>query len=231
MPLRLSFDQPEQKAGSVVTRVTNSGDADLSISVVTADGGRLRWLNQHGQAIRTPEYRATDSEPRALLSVRNAGGDADALSPGDASFSFGADFALDAVSDGSSVDNGDNLIQRGLATDEVQYKLELDNRRPSCRILGSTGDVRVVSPVQVRAGAWYRVRCLRHPASVTLTVTDLATGKETVTTEAGETGLLDASSRSIPLSVGGKLNSDGSLVQSATDQFNGAIDQVMLSVR
>lgn len=229
-PLRLGFERPEQPAGSVVTDVVNSGEAGVSISVVTANGGSLRALDQRGQSIRTPDFSASENPPRAVLSIRSDDEAGDVLNPGDAPFVFGADFALDRVSDGSSVDNGDNLVQRGLAGDPTQYKLELDARRPTCRIHGSRGDVRVVSPVQAEAGAWYRVRCLRQPAAVTLVVTDLETGRETVTVEAGSTGSLSPESGRVPLSVGGKLHTDGSLVDSATDQFNGAVDLVKLRI-
>jgi hypothetical protein len=228
--LRLGFERPELAAGSTVTEVVNSGEASVSIDIVTANGGELRALEQQGQSIRTPDFVNSENEPRAVLRIRSTDATGDVLDPGDAPFAFGADFALDRVSDGTTVDNGDNLVQRGLAGDQAQYKLELDNRRPACRLLGSRGDVRVVSPVQAQAGAWYRARCVRHPAAVTLIVTDLETGKETVTVEAGATGSVAPESGRVPLSVGGKLHSDGSLVDSATDQFNGAIDLVKLRI-
>ena len=229
-PLRLGFERPEQDAGSVVSEVINSGDADLSIDIVSANGGTLRSLDQRGQSIRTPDFVPSNNEPRAVLRVRSIGDGGDALDPGEAPFVFGADFALDRVSDGTSVDNGDNLVQRGLASDPAQYKLELDNRRPTCRIRGESGDIRVASSVQAQPGAWYRVRCVRLPGSVTLVVTDLDTGQEMVTVENGRTGSMTPESPRIPLSVGGKLNSDGSLVESATDQFNGAINLVKLRI-
>jgi hypothetical protein len=52
-------------------------------------------------------------------------------------FRFGAAFRLDAVSQGSRADNGDNLVQRGLSGDPAQYKLQLDGRVPACRVQGA----------------------------------------------------------------------------------------------
>jgi hypothetical protein len=50
----------------VVTKFVDTGDADLSIAVTTADCGELRSLDQNGQSIQTTDLRVTDNEPRAV---------------------------------------------------------------------------------------------------------------------------------------------------------------------
>lgn len=226
----LTFETPEQEPGSVVDWVRNTGSVPVSIASVRTDGGVLRSVTYHGQALGTPDFQRTVDEPRAVLQVRGSrSSDGDELDPGRSAFAFGATFRLDAVSDGTSVDNGDNLVQRGLALDVSQYKLEVDHRRPACRVKGSAGTVRVVSSVVAEAGSWYRARCRRHPGRVVLVVTDSSSGHKTRTTGWGSTGSLRPESPRVPLSVGGKLQADGAL-ESATDQFNGSIDDVVLRI-
>jgi hypothetical protein len=163
MPLHLTFDRPQQPRASTVTRFVNSGDADLSIGVTGADGGRVRSLDSHGQSLRMPPYVPSRNEPRAVLWVRDSPGGIDTLDPGSASFVFGADIKLDERSDGTAIDDGDNLLQRGLIDDDAQYKLEIDFGRPACSIRGSSGQVMVVSPSTLPRDTWHRVRCWRHP--------------------------------------------------------------------
>ncbi|HXH57210.1 LamG domain-containing protein, partial [Iamia sp.] len=148
-------------------------------------------------------------------------------------FEFGADVVLDATSESGAVgstDNGDNLVQRGLFDDLSQYKLQLDARRPSCRVKGSVGAVFVTASMSVQPGRWYRVRCVRDGSTVSIAVTTWADdGTPTVVTRSatGPTGDMAPSRPTVPLSIGGKLSASGESVTS-TDQLNGVVDNVVL---
>jgi hypothetical protein len=211
------------------TRQLNAGATALSVRTVTHNGGSVATAGgRSGDAVRLPAYRASNP-PLAALAVTDRDG-ADDLAPGTARFRFGADFTVDAASQGSAVDNGNNLVQRGLYRDRMQYKLELDGMRPACRVKGTTGAVTVRSPVTVAAGTWYRAVCERNGSEVTLTVTRLATGRAWTSSASRSTGGLRPSSPSVPLSVGGKLDASGRLVVRSADQFNGKVDNAFVNV-
>ena len=227
-PLRLRFDTPAQAPGSVVREVVNSGTADVSAEIVSAGGGAWRSVDRHGQSVETPAFTRWEDAPQAILGVTPEGS-GDALAPGYASFEFGADFQIDWESDGTSRDDGDNLVQRGLSGDVSQYKIQIDNRRPACRIKGSAGSVKVVASNTVPASTWINVSCRRYAERVVLTVMDMDSGAQSITTDYGLTGAVRPETPDVPLSVGGKLNADGGIVYSS-DQFNGVIDEVFVRV-
>ncbi len=184
-----------------------------------------------GQAVRTPAEGAPGG--KAVLAI--AADEADPLSPGWRAFVFGADVLLDDAS-GSAMDptdNGDNIVQRGLYNQPGQYKIQVDNRRPSCRIQGSSGAVMVAPERDLAAGVWYRITCARNLAAVTLTVTEYAATGQVASSqnwvEHGAIGSVTARNGRVPLAVGGKLTEDGRLAQQ-TDQFNGVIDNIGMRV-
>ncbi len=216
----------------------NSGTAAVRVSVVSLNGGVLTARAQRGgggHSIRTPRFNPNTGAPRAVVKILNATA-TDALNPRTNPFTFGADFTLDGLSSSTargSVDNGDNLMQRGLFNDSSQYKLELDDNVAACRIGGAQGAVEVSSSVRMQADRWYRARCKRLSGSISISVTFWrANGSaHTVTdTRAGRTGDMTPDRASWPLSVGGKLEAAGA-VSSATDQFNGRIDNAILRIR
>jgi hypothetical protein len=206
-------------------RLANSGAAPLDVDEVTAGAGTARHeAGPHGGAIRLPAY---ESDPRdfAVVRVRSHGGQ-DWLRPGDTDFAFGALFSVDRESSGSPVDDGDNLLQRGLYQGPSIYKLQLDRHHLSCLVRGMRGELLVKAPDVVTPGQWYRARCLRRGDAVSLLyarVTDEGPEPWTVVTGRGPIGSV-IMPRDTPLSIGGKLDVDGSLASSSTDQFNGAID-------
>ncbi len=214
------------------TTVRNAASPELDTSVVSRNGGTVKRVaepDRAGGAIRLPAYRSSQP-PLAGLTIADRRG-VDDLDPGHGTFTFGAAFTLDARSQGSRSDNGNNLLQRGLHGDRTQYKLQVDNRRPSCRIKGRSGAVTVTSPRQVGVDAWYRVACTRHGSTVTLVVTRLA-GRATWThRRSGATGSMTPASRSVPMSVGVKVTNSGALLARASDQFNGRVDDVFLNIR
>lgn len=235
----MGFDGLDLPHGTSQATVRSEGSADVQVSVVTLDGGELRSgpgrAGDDDRALRTPDFEPTMPAPRAVVQVVGAGGDGpDPLDPGTATFTFGASFVLDDPSTSTldgSVDDGDNLIQRGLYEEPSQFKLELDGRRPLCRVKGRDGEVSVVGSGRIEAGRWYRVECTRSGDRVTMTLTDLDAPEGEGTqqwSKEGETGSMTPASWDVPLSVGGKLR-DGAL-DWHTDQFNGLIDDVVLDI-
>jgi hypothetical protein len=182
-----------------------------------------------GHSLRLERFRPDQPATPAVVVVRPAVGAADATEPGTGPFAFGAEFALDDLTGVTPTDNGDNLVQRGLFGVGAQYKLELDARRPSCRVAGSEGAVQVRATQQVDTGQWYRVRCRRVGDTVTLRVVTSADGDKQVREydEEGRTGRLSYGPGDAPFSIGGKTDEDGHVLVGASDQFNGLVDDVV----
>jgi hypothetical protein len=218
---------------------TSTGTASVDVSTVTRDSGSLSLVDSlagEGTAVSTPAFDPDADAPRAAVSVVATSGD-DPLSPGTSRFSFGADVRLDPHATYSeaddSTDNGDNIVQRGVFGSGNQYKLQVDGRRPSCRVAGSEGTVMVKADQPLVRGDWYRLSCLREGDEVTLYVMrfdDQGAVDDTQTyTAQGATGSVRAASSDVPLSVGGSMHDDATLKRSC-DQFNGDIDAVGLAI-
>ncbi|WP_153395739.1 laminin G domain-containing protein [Ornithinicoccus halotolerans] len=221
--------------GTVLTAARQMGTAAIRTDVVTANGGRLRvGISRTGEkAMDFPAFSWARQGPRAVVRVRSTGS-GDPLAPRRASFTFGADFRKDGRSSGSSTDDGDNLIQRGLYGQRGQYKIQVDNARLSCRIKGTAGAVLVKSPVSVRDDRWYRVRCSRTDSRVELVVVEHRPNGSKVhtrTTRHGPIGSVAWHDSNTPLSVGGKLTRRGALTWGSVDQFNGIVYDPVLVIR
>lgn len=220
--------------GSTVSTVDQLGTAPAAVDVVRASGGALKagsWRSG-SQVFDFPGFTWSSTEPRAVVRVTPRG-TVDPLAPGWRDFSFGADFRKESRSSGTSVDNGDNLIQRGLWNDSAQYKIEVDGGRPGCRIKGDKGSVTVRAGLQVDSRRWYRVRCSRASNTVTLWVREYygdGTFRSMSVRQTGTIGSLKWPKTRTPLSVGGKLAPDGAMVRSATDQFNGLVSDPILRI-
>jgi hypothetical protein len=89
--------------------------------------------------------------------------------------------------------------------------------------------VRVRSTRAVAPGSWYRAQCTRDGNTLTLKVVRLEDRASWSYRASGATGRLQPSSRTVPLSVGGKLRNGGNPAASA-DQFNGRVDNVVYNV-
>ncbi len=214
---------------ATVTTINQVGSAKITVDVARLGGGVVKagpWRNG-SRVMDFPAFTWSSTVPRAVVRVRPSTSE-DPLAPRWRNFEFGAGFRKDARSAGTSVDNGDNLIQRGLWNDSAQYKLEMDNNRPACRIKGDRGAVTVRAPITVRSDRWYEARCSRIGSAVKITVTEFSSGSPVRTVSArrdGATGKLAWSKTQTPLSIGGKLAADGPIIRSATDQFNGLISE------
>ncbi len=209
------------------------GTVDVEVDVSRLSDGQLTLEQdeEFGAVWDFPDYTGGAEPPRAIASVVPAS-DPDPLSPGESDFRYGAIFTKDAESSGSEVDNGDNLVQRGLASDAHQFKLELDDDHPRCQVMGSEGTLGVRSEVQVRTGVWYSVECERRGDAlrVTVIVDPRGAGDVYTSEKEGPIGELDWTGTPIPVAVGGKLAADGSVIGTATDQFNGLMTRAWLDV-
>lgn len=224
--------------GSVLsTAPVQAGAAAVTVEVVDRDGGEVQVSRGRDDelVLDFPAFDAQDAAPpRAVIRVTPGAEGTDPLAPGEADFSYGAEFRIDTESKGTEVDNGDNLIQRGLASDPSQYKLELDGDRPACRIRGSSGDVQVRLEQQVLPGSWYAATCSRTGESVQISVIEYGLYDRTEEYSAqqkGPTGGVEWPKAQTPMSVGGKLAANGGMIRSATDQFNGQISDPFLIIQ
>jgi hypothetical protein len=235
--------------GQPVPAIQNLGDPDIKVSVVSKNGGKILVAGGrpgNGQAINFPDHDGGEFGPRAVLKlVDNDLSDGDALSPGTADFTFGADFKLDAISVSTKYDNGNNLIQRGLHGSSDQYKIQVDKTaagmKPSCSLAqkisaDETRSASVTSNAIIEPGHWYRVRCRREGSTLTIVVTLFnADGTQSVVETPPVTNIpvVDLTwplkAPVVPMSIGGKLHADGTIV-SESDQFNGLVDNPMLKV-
>lgn len=237
-PVPLEVEGPERAVlltfagigwGDTVSSVDNTGELSVRIDVASHGDGVLRGARgPNGGAVRMPRWSA-GAPGFAIARVRSVASE-DVLSPGERAFGFGADFSLDETSTGSDADDGDNLLQRGLFEGTTQYKVQVDAGRLSCRVAGLAGDVIVKAERRVQPGQWYRVRCFRYGDTVTLAVARLERdgvhGEWSTKDGSGPIGAV-VMPKETPLSVGGKLATDGSLFPASTDQFNGLVDRVM----
>jgi hypothetical protein len=216
------------------THVAQLGTADITVSWSRIDDGRAEpTAGPDGTpALDMPDFTTETPYPRAALVVRNAT-DTDDLSPGTQDFTWGADFQLDAVSTAATGhDNGDNLLQRGLWGQGAEYKAEVDLRRASCVVHGTEGTLLVRAEMDAEPGKWYRMRCSRDSEGLTVTARELGSdgwGPEIEARVTGPVGSVDYPA-STPVSIGGKVTPDGTLVQSATDQFNGLIANPVIQI-
>ena len=229
----------DRPAGTEITTVVNEGIAVTTQSVRTASGGalisRVAELTG-GRAAEFPSFDGSSTGPRAVLAVVNAG-QSDQLNPGSAPFRFGAHVWLDRTSGNRSYyDNGNNVIQRGLYSGS-QFKIQIDGGQPSCRVSGALGSAEVASTARLVSERWYQLTCRRRVVDagdlveleVTPVTSDPALNGPIVTRSpvvaVGATGF----SYSTPLSVGGKLHNNLSIVR-ASDQFNGRLDNPFLFI-
>lgn len=227
--LVLDLEDRAAPVGAVVPSVANAGVAAIRTRVVTAAGGRIRRDRgpEGGYAIRFPAFSSQQPSPLAVLLVQAEG--EDFLAPGARDFTFGLDFMLDRQSAGGEVDDGDNLVQRGLFADREQLKLQVDAGILSCRVRGSAGEALVKAEHAVPPERWHRVNCTRSGDQLRLSVQQLDSGgwgpAEVVRVDRPTGALLFEKTRA-PLAVGGKVTATGAVVPSSPDQFNGVIDNV-----
>lgn len=205
---------------------SNSGSLQGAARAMGINGGELRPIaGPDGQALRFPAFDSSSSPARAVLVLAPDDG---GLDPGEQDLELGVDFMLDATTEGPN-DDGNNLVQRGLSDDPVQFKLQVDHGAASCRIVGDQGTVTVTSGVKAEPRTWYGLTCSRVGDEVTLRL--LSEGGEVLdeVTRGVRTGAMTFDP-SVPLTMGGKVGADGSVVENNSDQLNGALDNVFVHV-
>ena len=206
------------------------GSADVTVSVSSAGGQVTAGPDRFaaGHSLRLERFQRHEPARPAVVVVRPVDGAVDPTDPGDRNFAFGAEFVVDEVTGRSGTDNGDNLVQRGLFGPDSQYKIQVDNGRPSCRVKGSEGTVNVHASEAVQPEHWYRVRCRRVGDLVMLRVATSVGGVKQISEYAAEgpTGTVSFSADSPPFSIGGKVDEAGNVLAADSDQFNGLVDDV-----
>lgn len=215
-----------QTTGTVPTSAEVRAHGRGTAHVVRRSGG--------GRALRLPAFvpGATTADVPVAVVVVSPTGPA-GLDPGSREFVLGASVRLDTTTAGSVVDNGDNLVQRGTYGAPAQMKLQVDSRRPSCRVKGADGDVTVVADRKLAAGRWFSLTCRRTAAGVSLVqrrTREDGRVKRLSWKEKGRTGSMSALPGRVPLTVGGKTDADGDLILASSDQLNGSVDRVFLDV-
>jgi len=236
--VQLNFDRA--KAGKVIKSPRNIGVGKTTQYVLSQDGAKVRARKSGISSGRVADFPSFDGDlegKRAVVTIVNAG-KKDALTPRSKSFSFGASVKLDATSAGTDWDDGNNLIQRGLENDAAQYKIEIDKRRPSCRVKGSKDALEVTSSTRIVTDEWYKVKCQRvHTTDgdqLVLSVWRILGDGTKVDRIQDTSGVVKIGkirfAKSVPLSVGGKLT-DKKTIERRSDQLNGRVDDVFLQVK
>ncbi len=233
--VRFNFDGIS--LGSHPTTIPNQGTGPAA-NVVSENGGQVTVVNSRsgqGRAIDFPDHAAPITGPRAVIAVPGT----TLPQVGTNRLVWRADFRLDTgtTATSGSADDGDNLLQRGLAGTAAQYKLQVDGERPSCTLWtaasGETVTARLTSAQKVHRGQWYTATCTRSGKKLTLTVvghTGPHAGTTLTATNTSSTVLDLQHPATVPITVGGKMYHNTHIPRSSTDQFNGLVDNVKVSI-
>lgn len=207
--LTLDFDTAPSGASG---RNWDSGcfDAGPALACVetSADATPRSIRHDDGKALRFPK------SGWAVLRMKHRA----ALNPGRADFSVSAQVRLTR----EQIKAGANIFQKGLYdTARGQWKLQVDDGYPSCRVAGATteGDYATAEARAHRTlthGDWTTIRCSREGDRLRLYV-------DGVKVDSGSNADVDIDNRE-PAMVGGKHAGGGN------DQFRGDLDDVSLSV-
>ena len=246
--VRASLNFATPPAGQTVTTLAVGGAyaSSLTASVVTANGGRALSVvsgSGHNNAIALPAYvPLADHPPIAIVAIKNRSAALDPLDAGSGAFTWQADFYL-ANNLGSDPLDGDNLLQRGLSPHK-QWKLSVDRHQAQClaRTVSNaaavvTSEIAIPTITTATDVHWYRAICNRSAAGVlSLHVYAYSPTAKTWSSFRSSTaptlvvGDLNMD-WTIPVSVGGKLTDAGAVALSpAPDQFNGSVDNVILTL-
>lgn len=232
----LVLDLDAGAAGGEGTPVPTAGTVATAAEIRTHASGVATAVRHRGagRALRLPAFAAAadrETVPVAVLAVTPTG--TRSLDPGSGDFVFGASVRVDRTSTGTTTDNGDNVVQRGLIGSPAQMKLQVDGRRPACRVKGADGEVQVTADRRLRPGRWYDLSCRR--AGDTVTLVQRGVGADGVVvrqrwTRRGPTGSLSALGRGVPLTVGGKTDATGAPLTAGADPLNGSVDDIYLDL-
>lgn len=219
--------------GEILSSLESDGALQLGVSIITLNDGQIaaaeRW--DGAAAMAFPPYSESNDPPFAVIRVDPR--DMMDLVPKEADFSFGVLFRKDATSEGSDVDNGDNLLQRGDAGHPAQYKLQVDHGNASCVLRGADGALHVRVDHVIDPELWYFVTCERRGDSARIRLTEYRLDGTTERMDeevSGPIGSIEWEDGPPPLSVGGKLTRGGEIAASDSDQFNGLLDSPFVQI-
>ncbi|HWH01527.1 MAG TPA: LamG-like jellyroll fold domain-containing protein [Pilimelia sp.] len=216
--LRLTFDAPpggqaEPGPWSTGCFADAAGAADNACIQVAAPGEIARVTRPTGGTTSPAVKFPAAGAGKAVLEVPHAAH----LNPGT------ADFTITALVKISSAElSSANIVQKGLfATPEGQWKLQVENGRPSCRIGGLRDGVLVSAmatwPTSVADTGWKFLSCKRRGATLSISV-DNATP-----VNAPESAAMHVAN-TVKVSIGARGTG------TSNDQFHGALDNVVFSV-
>jgi Concanavalin A-like lectin/glucanases superfamily len=204
-----SFNAGATAAG-LIPAVPGRGGA---LRIRSADGGQLRFIPRGtGRAVWFPaRCGAAATCPRVVLE----GSDDPRLDPGTRNFRYGAVIRATQAQTGLSA----NVMQKGVATAESQWKLQIGGRRgrANCVLVGrgSTHVYMARSNVSVTDGRWHQVTCLRATNALYVYVDSKVQGAVAI-----PPGLVVANG--LPLRLGAQNLSD------RTDRYGGAVDEAFM---
>lgn len=218
----LDFDAPDPLQARPGTQAATSVLARRAQVKLQTSGDGTR-------ALRFPRHDPSPDGPRLVLLVTSPAM-AGELDLSRTKLAFGADVQLDADAglDDVGGDSGANVLQRGRFSDAAQYKLQVDRRRPSCRV--KAGQAEAFAQLKERLGdGWYRLSCVYHDGQLTVTAQEIGTGRSPAVSAFVDQklGVLPFPDRFV-LSIGGHLSADQTLVSKQSDQLNGALDNVFV---
>ncbi|OJF12046.1 LamG-like jellyroll fold domain-containing protein [Couchioplanes caeruleus] len=204
---RYTFDSGAVAAG----RVADRSGRGAALVVRSADRGRV-----HFNGTSTDKYAAFPARcapkatvcPRALLE----GTDDPDLDPGTRRFRWGASVRLTQ----SQVTDSSNVMQKGVADTESQWKLQIGARqaKAQCVVAGQgTRPVIVRSSVGVADNRWHHVMCQRSGNRLTVYVDGRDRGHVTIPASL-------SIHNGLPLRIGGPN------FHTRTDMYHGLLDDV-----
>ncbi|MDQ1292941.1 MAG: hypothetical protein QG608_822 [Actinomycetota bacterium] len=214
--LRLTFDTApsgQNEAGPWTTGCFTDAvaPADDACVVVGGAGAVTREQRPSGTTTSPAVKFPASGAGTAMLRVEHAS----RLNPGTADFTVST---MVKVATGE-VSPGANLVQKGtFNTAGGQWKLQLDNGVPSCRIAGTSGLSVIVSWGSSIAGTgWKFVECKRRGTVLSINV-------------ANGTPVNAAADASMDITNTSDVTIGAKGTGSNNDQFHGEIDNVVLSV-
>lgn len=208
--MRYSFDSGIDSQG----RVADDSGRGHTLRLIGSRGAVTEVERADGVAIQFPGgCDAGGGCAKAILETPHG----DDLNPGSRPFRVAATVRLEP--DRTSA--GSNVVQKGYARSGSQWKLQVDGRegRPSCVLVGGTSHriYRALANASVADGEWHVLECLRSGPSLQIRMDGDEVGDVRVPDD------LSVVNHS-PVRIGGNTTA------ARSDQFHGAVDDVVFEV-
>jgi Laminin G domain len=217
--IRLNFDaapigQPPAGPWTTGCFADAAAPADNACIGVAAGGSVARVQRPSGTTTSPAIGFPASGTAKAVLTVPHAA----YLNPGTADFTVSAIVNLTAAERSP----GANIVQKGVFnTAGGQWKLQVDNGVPSCRIAGGRSGVAVSAIVawgsSIADQGWKFVQCKRRGAVLSISV-------------ANATAVNSPDDASMDISNTAKVTVGAKGTGTSNDQFHGALDNVIFSV-